>query len=329
VAPVSRRAWAGSAAPCAAPPQAAAAAPAPPSAAEQTRPGPLAPPAPQPQRTEPPSPPKPAAKPAPPRKAKAKHRPSPEEVAQAIDARQFDYALQAVVALPQRRPRWYELLSRLRVGSGAPLPPPDWIEAAQSTGRLPVVDRAVLARAVPIVRRVHAGGNDVGLFCNISAETLGDAPAIREILALLDSNQDLKNALLLEVSQDAVKSMGAIEVEALRSVAERGFRLSLDQITDLSLDFAELAAHGFRVVKVPADLMLRGFEEAGAEIHPADLASLLGRYGIELVATDIRTEATVLSLLDYGLKFGQGNLFSPPRPVRAEATGDASRQAAE
>ena len=32
----------------------------------------------------------------------------------------------------------------------------------------------------------------------------------------------------------------------------------------------------------------------------------------------------VLDLLDYDVRFGQGFLFSPPRPVRAEALGSAA-----
>jgi cyclic-di-GMP phosphodiesterase, flagellum assembly factor TipF len=237
-----------------------------------------------------------------------------------IDAHRFDYALQPVVTLPQRRPRWYEILSRLRLGNGAALSASDWLDAARRTGRLAAVDRALLAHAVPVVRRMHAHGKEIGIFCNISTESLSDGMAFAEIRTWLEANADLKNALVLEVSQDAVKTMGAVEIEALRAISERGFRLSLDQISDLSLDFAELAAYGFRSVKVPSEVMLRDFEAAGAEIHPADLASLLARYGIDLIASDIRTEATVISLLDHGVRFGQGNLFSPPRPLRMDVT---------
>ena len=53
-------------------------------------------------------------------------------------------------------------------------------------------------------------------------------------------------------------------------------------------------------------------------MHPADLVDLLGRYGIDLVAEKIETEATVVDLLDFDLGFGQGNLFALPRPVRTE-----------
>ncbi len=55
-----------------------------------------------------------------------------------------------------------------------------------------------------------------------------------------------------------------------------------------------------------------------ADIHPADLTGLLSRFGIDLIAEKIESEGTVVDLLDYEVKFGQGYLFSPPRPVRAD-----------
>ena len=56
-----------------------------------------------------------------------------------------------------------------------------------------------------------------------------------------------------------------------------------------------------------------------SDIHPADLSDLLGRFGIDLIAEKIESEGTVVDLLDHDVKFGQGFLFSPPRPVRTEA----------
>jgi cyclic-di-GMP phosphodiesterase TipF (flagellum assembly factor) len=45
----------------------------------------------------------------------------------------------------------------------------------------------------------------------------------------------------------------------------------------------------------------------------------LARSGIDLIAERIESETAVVDLLDYDVRFGQGFLFSPPRPVRAEA----------
>ncbi|HEY4863392.1 MAG TPA: EAL domain-containing protein, partial [Xanthobacteraceae bacterium] len=76
---------------------------------------------------------------------------------------------------------------------------------------------------------------------------------------------------------------------------------------------------GVRFIKVPGELMVgRGHEAANNQVHPADLADLLGRFGIDLIAERIESEALVVDLLDFDVRYGQGFLFSAPRPVRAE-----------
>ena len=86
----------------------------------------------------------------------------------------------------------------------------------------------------------------------------------------------------------------------------------------MRLEPRELASRGFRFVKLRANLILnRG--GVAADIHPGDLPDLLARFGIDLIAEKIESEGSVVDLLDYDVKFGQGFLFSPPRPVRAEA----------
>jgi cyclic-di-GMP phosphodiesterase TipF (flagellum assembly factor) len=70
---------------------------------------------------------------------------------------------------------------------------------------------------------------------------------------------------------------------------------------------------------VPASFLLAEPATTGADIHAADLSDLLGRFGISLIAERIEAEAQVVDLLEYDVRFGQGFLFSQPRPVRAEA----------
>ena len=58
----------------------------------------------------------------------------------------------------------------------------------------------------------------------------------------------------------------------------------------------------------------------------------LGRFGIDLIAERIEGERAVVDLLDYDVRFGQGFLFAPPRPLRPEgasATGGASPNKAQ
>ncbi len=123
-------------------------------------------------------------------------------------------------------------------------------------------------------------------------------------------------------------ALGPIENESLAALAERGFRFSIDNLTDLRIDPRELNARGFRFVKAPAALLFNRVGAMSTDIHPADFSDLLGRFGIDLIAERVEGEGTVVDLLDYDVRFGQGMLFSPPRPVRAEALqavgGDAA-----
>ena len=65
-------------------------------------------------------------------------------------------------------------------------------------------------------------------------------------------------------------------------------------------------------MKVPARLLLNKVAGVHSDIDPEDLANLLARSGIDLIAERIETETTVVDILDYGVRFGQGFLFSRP-----------------
>ena len=240
-------------------------------------------------------------------------------IGKAVDANRIDLYLQPIVTLPQRKVRYYEALSRLRTEEGDIIPAGDFIDYAESVGLMPKIDNLLLFRCVQVTRRLQLKSRDVGLFCNISASTLSDPSFFRQFLDFMDANRALGAALMFEFTQSAYRAFGPLEHESLAALAERGFRFSMDHVTDLRMEPKELADRSFRFLKVPAKLLLNPAAAAQSDIHPADLADLLARSGIDLIAERIESESMVVDLLDYDVRFGQGFLFSPPRPVRAEA----------
>jgi cyclic-di-GMP phosphodiesterase TipF (flagellum assembly factor) len=236
----------------------------------------------------------------------------------AVDDNRVDLYLQPIVTLPQRKVRYYEGLSRLRTDSGEIWPASDFVALAERADLMGRIDNLAVLRCVQIVRRLTLRNREVGVFCNISAATLSDAVMFQQLLEFLDANRAIAPSVVLEMTHGLLRSAGPIENEALSALADRGFRFSLDNLVDLRIEPRDLAARGFRYVKVPADLLLHPNDAAG-DIHPADLSDLLGRFGIDLIAEKIENESVVVNLLDYDVRFGQGYLFSPPRPVRAEA----------
>jgi cyclic-di-GMP phosphodiesterase TipF (flagellum assembly factor) len=236
----------------------------------------------------------------------------------AIDANRIDLHLQPIVTLPQRKVRYYEAMSRLRTQSGDVVLAAEFISQAEAGGLMPKIDNLVVFRCVQVLRRLLLKNREVGVFCNLSVATLTDAVVFPQLLEFLDANRAIAPSLVLEFTQSGLRGAGPIETESLAALKQCGFHFSMDNVTDLRLEPRELASRGFRFVKLRANLILNRSGIA-TDIHPGDLPDLLARFGIDLIAEKIESEGSVVDLLDHDVKFGQGFLFSPPRPVRAEA----------
>lgn len=248
-------------------------------------------------------------------------------VKSAIEANRLDIYLQPMVTLPQRKIRFYEAMTRLRDDKERVLTAGDFIGTAESAGLMGQIDNLVMLRCVQVLRRLMVRNKDVGIFCNLSAATLSNTSSFNQCRDFLDANRALAPYLILEFKQSTFRHLGPLESEHLATLKRLGYGFSIDNVTDLRVDGRDLADRGVRFMKVPANLLLDQKQSSSVDIHAADLSNLLGRFGIDLVAERIEGERSVVDLLDYDVRFGQGFLFSPPRPLRPE--GAAPEVAAE
>ncbi|MES2195601.1 MAG: EAL domain-containing protein [Pseudomonadota bacterium] len=244
----------------------------------------------------------------------------------AVEGNRIDIYLQPMVTLPQRKVRFYEAVTRLRDDKDEVLAAEDFIAIAEAAGLIGRIDHMVMLRCVQVLRRLMVRNKDVGIFCNVAAATLGNPTTFAQCLDFLEANRALAPSFVLEFKQATFRNLGPVETENLAALAQRGYRFSIDHVTDLRIEPRELADRGVRFIKVPAALLLDQRQNSNSDIHPSDLSDLLGRFGIDLIAERIEGERAVVDLLDYDVRFGQGFLFAPPRPLRPEgasATGGA------
>ncbi len=242
-----------------------------------------------------------------------------ETIRASLEQNRVDLYLQPIVSLPQRKLRFYEALSRLRSEDGKVIMPEQYIKVAAPAGLMSVVDNLLLFRCVQIVRRLTQKHRDIGVFCNISGDTLADAEFFPQFLEYMHHNRDLAGQIVFEFSQDAVAKAGAQGESNLAYLASLGFALSMDHVSSLALDFLKLKKMGFRHLKVRAHTLTDGMTGAGAAVAAEDLKKLLERNGLNLIAERVEDEKTVVQLLDYGVDFAQGYLFGEPRAVREDS----------
>jgi cyclic-di-GMP phosphodiesterase TipF (flagellum assembly factor) len=248
-------------------------------------------------------------------------------VRNAIEANRIDLFLQPMVTLPQRKVRFYEAVARLRDDKEQLLTAGDFIGTAEAAGLMGQIDHTVMLRCVQVLRRLMVRSKDVGVFCNVSGSTLSNPSVFGQCLDFLEANRILAPSLVLEFKQGTFRHLGPVESEHLAALQKLGYGFSIDNVTDLRFDPRELADRGVKFIKVPAALLLDQKQLSTADIHAADLSDLLGRFGIDLVAERIEGERAVVDLLDYDVRFGQGFLFAPPRPLRPEGAASSAEPA--
>ncbi|WP_425410303.1 EAL domain-containing protein [Hyphococcus sp.] len=234
-------------------------------------------------------------------------------VQDAIENDRVDLYLQPIVSLPQRKIRCFEAFSRLRQENGAVLQPGDYLEAAERTNRIGVIDNMILLRAVQALRQLGPESAQYRIFCNISPATIFDQDFFVRFSEYLDANQDLAHRIVFEFTYPAVEMMHAKVSENLKAVAKRGFSFSVDHIRRFDLNWEALADKNFRYVKTSGALLLS--ESARGDEGLARIRAFkdnLQKHNIDLIVEKVEREVDMQEIQKLCIDYGQGALFGAP-----------------
>jgi cyclic-di-GMP phosphodiesterase, flagellum assembly factor TipF len=249
-----------------------------------------------------------------------------EQVLQLVNAAvkqdRIDLFLQPIVALPQRKLRFYEMFSRISIKPDVYLPAERYIEVAMRQELVPAIDNLLLLRGLQLIREVEEGAGGA-FFCNITSLTLNDPKFMADLVEFIAQNRGLAPRLVFELGQRDLATMGPEALPVLEGLSRLGCRFSMDQVRSLSFDFAQLEARHIRFVKADAPMMLREMKERGGMARLKRLKAEMDANGIDFIATKIESERELLELLDLGIDYGQGFLFGRPAPGKLSRAGKA------
>ncbi len=153
-------------------------------------------------------------------------------VQNAVEKSRLDIYLQPMVTLPQRKVRFYEAATRLRDDKDQILAADDFIATAEAGGLIGRIDHMVMLRCIQVLRRLMVRNKDVGVFCNVSAATLGNPTTFAQCLDFLEANRALAPSFVPEFKQATFRNLGPTETENLAALSQRGYRFSIDHVTD-------------------------------------------------------------------------------------------------
>ncbi len=245
-------------------------------------------------------------------------------VAAAIAADRFELYLQRIVSLPQRKTRAYEVSLRPD-GCDPRIPTSEIRLAVEHVGHQLSFDRKLMVQTMRLARMFEQRQRDVTLVADLSQRYLLSEPAFDELRALVADAPNAPRRIVLSLPQRFFKKAIAVENEALRQLAEMGFRFMVREVTDYSFELPRLQQSNVRWMRMDAARLIAAShsEEQTLEVAASDFAALLGRRQISLLIEGVNDEATVAELIDFNIAYAQGNLFAPPQAVRPEALDEA------
>ena len=237
----------------------------------------------------------------------------------AVAQNRIDLFTQPIVTLPQRKARFVEALARIRIRPGLHMPAERYIGVARAQNLLPVIDNLLLLESLKALRAASESDAGLAYFCNITSLTLHDPKFMTDLVEFIAQNRVLAQRLVFELTQHDLATMSHDVVPVLSGLARLGCRFSLDQVSDLALQPAELSARHIRFIKIDAGVLIAALRKPGGAQRLQRLRASLDREGIDMIAARIEKDRQLVELLDLGIDYGQGYLFGHPHLHFAES----------
>ncbi len=241
--------------------------------------------------------------------------PATSRIAAAIAANQYEVYLDSIAGLADHKTRHFDITLRVKI-EGGPAPDAEDCAALLGSGAGTRLDAAKLTRVAQIASRLSSRGAAAALFARLMPESLVDDMVLETCAEIVGRDAAAGRQLVLSFRQSAVRAFTEDHWETLSTLSENGLRFAVEELSDLSMDFDVLKARGFHFVKADAAALLAGMQAHDGILAPAEACRRFTETGLSVIVGGVLDDATVAWALGLGATYGQGTLFSSPRPVK-------------
>lgn len=242
-----------------------------------------------------------------------------QEIARAIEERQFIPFLQPIVSLPDQKLLGFEALIRWQHPSRRVISPAEFVPVAERTHIVQDLDRMMLERACMIVKDLQnaAGNPERGIYVsvNLSGAHFNSETVVEEVADILKKHATDPAHIVLEITESALMGDPAVAAKVLADLKKLGLRIALD---DFGTGYSSLSyLHHFSLDILKID---RSFvhdienNKKSMDIVRA-IVTLAKTFDLKIVIEGIEQAAGIAPLAGMGCDAGQGYLFSKPLPL--------------
>ncbi|MDP5292367.1 bifunctional diguanylate cyclase/phosphodiesterase [Oceanimonas sp. CHS3-5] len=232
-------------------------------------------------------------------------------VVQAIEQRTLLPVFQPILPLEAGAPMAVEVLSRIRLADDSLMNAGEFIEIAESMGKVHLLDYIVMEKAFAQVRET---GFDGLVFINLSprAVLVGDfLTRVRTLVA--DYGIDAERVVFEITERDTIKSMTLLE-QFVRALKDSGFLLAIDDFGSGFSSFHYLKHLPIDFVKIEGEFIANMTHDSRDLAFVSSITQLARQLGVKTVAEYVENQDVLDMVRATGIDHAQGFHVGRPHP---------------
>lgn len=247
------------------------------------------------------------------------------DMRRALERGEYEIDWQPRLALATGRVIGLEGLVRWNHPSRGRLQPGDFIAFAEETGFVREITRWVVAAGVQHAARLVREGLDLHVSLNVSALDVQQRDFAQDVARALQTAGLDPSRLVLEITESGVVADLGDALATLRSLADAGVRLSVDDFGTGYATLAQLQQLPVHELKIDRSFVSGMCENRGSEAIVRATVDLARKLGLSVAAEGVETLKELKALQALGCDEAQG--FFIAKPLRADEVGAWVRQA--
>ncbi|MGE3145156.1 MAG: EAL domain-containing protein [Pseudorhodoplanes sp.] len=237
-----------------------------------------------------------------------------EEIARAIEAREFIPYYQPVIDISTGRVAAAEVLMRWRKPDGTIVPPAKFIPLAESSGLIVAMTRSIMIAVREEIGADYAKRPHLRIGFNLSARHFDDEQIVADVRRIFQNSPVQMQQIVLEVTErQPLENLTAARriVAALQGL---GVRVAMDDVGAGHSGLSYMLKLGVDMIKIDKVFIDALGRDSNSTTIIGTLVDLARNMRMDVVAEGVENFEQVVALRDHGIRLAQGYVFAPPLP---------------
>jgi diguanylate cyclase (GGDEF)-like protein/PAS domain S-box-containing protein len=244
-----------------------------------------------------------------------------QRVEHALRDRRFLLYAQPILRICDHTISHYEILLRMQGENGEIIGPVQFIEVAERSGLIHLIDRLVISEVIRYQALSTANGQRIACTVNLSAHAFNNPDLLNHLKQLLQETGLDPRQLIFEMTETAAVADIIAARRFMETINEIGCQFALDDFGTGFSSFSYLKELPFTFIKIDGSFIQKLGEREDDQILVKAIGEIARGFGKKTIAEHVEDKKTFALLTEYQIDYVQGYYIGRPVPITSILEG--------